>query len=46
MALSLDGPPRVYDPQDAFFMPLAGFDGVRRPGPNFYLYKHAGAVTR
>lgn len=46
VALSLDGPPRVYDPQDAFFMPLAGFDGVRRPGPNFYLYRHAGAVTR
>ncbi len=39
-ALKLDRP-RVYDLQDAFFMPFADFSGVERPGPNFTLYKHA-----
>jgi 4-amino-4-deoxy-L-arabinose transferase-like glycosyltransferase len=33
----------LYDMQDAFFVPFAGFDGVNRPGPNFTLYKRAGA---
>jgi 4-amino-4-deoxy-L-arabinose transferase-like glycosyltransferase len=35
------GPRRVYDRQDAFFVPFAGFSGVERPGPNFTLYKRA-----
>jgi hypothetical protein len=30
----------VYDPQDAFYVPLAGFDHVVRPGPNFSVYKY------
>jgi len=30
---------QVYDQQDAFFLPLAGFAGVERPGPNFELYR-------
>jgi hypothetical protein len=30
----------VYDQQDAFYVPLAGFDHVVRPGPNFSVYKH------
>jgi len=30
---------RVYDAQDAFFLPLAGFRGIDRPGPNFELYR-------
>ena len=29
---------RVYDWQDAFFVPLEGFDGVHRPGPNLSIY--------
>jgi 4-amino-4-deoxy-L-arabinose transferase-like glycosyltransferase len=29
----------VYDSQDAFFVPFAGFRGVERPGPNYSLYK-------
>jgi hypothetical protein len=29
----------VYDQQDAFFLPLAGFGGIGRPGPNFYIYE-------
>ena len=33
----------LYDRQDAFFLPFAGFDGVRRPGPNFVIYKHPSA---
>jgi 4-amino-4-deoxy-L-arabinose transferase-like glycosyltransferase len=35
------GDAHVYDQQDMFFMPFAGFDGVMRPGPNFSLYKRS-----
>jgi hypothetical protein len=35
----------VYDMQDAFFVPIAGFDKVRRPGPNFSVYKHRDAAS-
>jgi 4-amino-4-deoxy-L-arabinose transferase-like glycosyltransferase len=39
-------PSRVYDSQDAFFVPFSGFRGIERPGPNFTLYKRsAGAST-
>jgi hypothetical protein len=38
------GTDRVYDQQDAFFVPFAGFRGVRRPGPNFTLYKRSGSA--
>jgi 4-amino-4-deoxy-L-arabinose transferase-like glycosyltransferase len=31
----------VYDRQDAFFVPVSGFQRVTRPGPNFVLYKRA-----
>jgi hypothetical protein len=31
--------PHVYDQQDAFCLPLAGFSGVGRPGPNLYVYR-------
>jgi hypothetical protein len=34
----------IYDQQDAFFVPVSGFQRVTRPGPNFVLYKRA-AVT-
>lgn len=30
--------PHVYDHQDAFFLPIDGFAGVTRPGPNFLIY--------
>jgi len=36
----------VYDRQDAFYVPLAGFKGVKRPGPNFTVYKRASAPFR
>jgi hypothetical protein len=29
----------VYDPHDAFFVPVAGFEGVRVPGPRITIYK-------
>jgi 4-amino-4-deoxy-L-arabinose transferase-like glycosyltransferase len=37
---------RVYDRQDAFFIPFAGFSGVERPGPNFTLYKRTTASLK
>jgi hypothetical protein len=40
------GDGRVYDSQDAFFLPFTGFSGIRRPGPNFTLYKRATAGVR
>jgi hypothetical protein len=38
-AMSLAGEPRVYDHQDAFFLPFASFEGVERPGPSYELYE-------
>ena len=32
----------VYDQQDMYFVPFAGFKGVDRPGPNYTLYKRSG----
>ncbi len=29
----------IYDPLDAFFVPLAGFDGVDRHGPRIAIYR-------
>ena len=34
-----DGDGRIYDQQDAFYLPLAGFRGIERPGPSFELYR-------
>ena len=31
--------PHVYDQQDAFFLPLSGFSGIGRPGPNISIYR-------
>ncbi len=33
-----DDPRNVYDRQDEFFVPLAGFHAVERPGPNLRIY--------
>ena len=38
-AASGDAAQAVYDHQDAFFLPFAGFDGVERPGPSYFLYE-------
>lgn len=32
------GVKRTYDQQDAFYLPLSGLEGIRRPGPSFELY--------
>ena len=32
-------PRATYDQQDAFFLPLTGLDTVKRPGPNFEIYR-------
>jgi len=45
VALSL-ADDHLFDQQDAFFVPFAGFKGVKRPGPNFALYKRVGAAAR
>lgn len=33
----------VYDVADAFFLPVADFTGIERPGPNFRIYRRVGA---
>jgi hypothetical protein len=30
---------RVFDPQDAFFLPVFGFSGIDRPGPDVLVYR-------
>ena len=37
-AADLAEPGNVYDIQDGFYAPFAGFRGVRRPGPNLEIY--------
>ena len=37
--VDLNEPRNVYDVQDAFFLPFAGFEKVRRPGPNILIYR-------
>jgi hypothetical protein len=32
-------PPGLYEPQDALYMPLRGFAGVRQPGPLIRIYR-------
>ena len=34
-----DGPAGVYDLQDAFFMPVAGFGSIIRPGPSVEIHR-------
>ena len=40
------GQSRVYDLQDAFFIPFTGFSGVTRPGPNFTLYRRSSTSLK
>lgn len=39
-------PGNVYDLQDEFFLPLAGFQGIERPGPNLDVYVRNGIWRR
>ena len=34
--------PGLYDQQDAFFLPLSGFSGIERPGPDITVYRRSG----
>lgn len=38
-AANLEERGNVYDVQDGFYAPFAGFKDVRRPGPNFEIYR-------
>lgn len=35
----------VYDPLDAFYVPLSGLEHVLRPGPNFTIYRRQGHAS-
>jgi hypothetical protein len=37
--VAADGTDRLYDQQDAFFLPLDGLAGIERPGPSFEIYR-------
>jgi len=34
--------PGTYDSQDAFFLPMSGFNAVLRPGPTLLIYRRSG----
>ena len=36
-------PRNVYDIQDGFYMPYGGFKNIRRPGPNYRIYRRIPA---
>ena len=36
-------PDNIYDWQDDFYLPLTGFKGIERPGPNLKIYIRRGA---
>lgn len=38
-AVDSDDPRNVYDLQDGFFLPFAGFNDIHRPGPNILIYR-------
>ena len=44
--VAVDDADHVYDRQDAFFVPVAGFRGIERPGPNFSVFKRTSAVIQ
>ena len=36
--------PHIYDQQDAFYLPIGGFSGVERPGPNITIYERRAEI--
>jgi len=36
----------VFDPQDAFFVPIYGVSGIPRPGPDVFIYRRADLPPR
>jgi len=45
-AADLQATGHVFDRQDAFFLPLSGFQGITRPGPNIDVYRARQADGR
>jgi hypothetical protein len=43
-AVDLDEQANIYDWQDDFFVPLSGFKGIERPGPNVTIHIRRGAL--
>jgi hypothetical protein len=43
-AVDLDEHANIYDWQDDFFVPLTGFTGIERPGPNLTIHIRRGAL--
>ena len=43
---SIERAGRVYDQQDAFFIPLSGLEGIIRPGPSFELYRRRSVADQ
>ena len=43
-AVASDERANIYDWQDDFFLPLAGFKRIERPGPNVMIYMRRGAL--
>jgi hypothetical protein len=39
-------PRNVYDMQDEFYLPFAGFHQIKRPGPNLRVYVRRGAAWK
>ncbi len=37
--------PAVYDLQDAFYVPFAGFAGIARPGPNLSIWERTDVAS-
>ena len=46
MGVRGDGRRSVFDREDAFFLPIAGFRGVERPGPNVSIYRRPDLPAR
>jgi len=38
--ISVGDPRNVYDRQDEFYLPIAGFHAIDRPGPNLRIFAH------
>jgi len=38
-AINFENKKNIFDQEDAFYLPFAGFEEVERPGPNIYIYE-------
>lgn len=42
-AIDMRNTKNIFDKLDAFYVPVAGFEGIQRPGPNMYVYERKRA---